>query len=60
MPPLFVFSLASRLRLLLPTYRRLFVVLSFADLGENTGTGTGLLPSSQGAVQRLVILDTDF
>ena len=57
---LFELSFAGRLGLLLATNRRLLVMFSFADLRKNTGTGTGLLPATQRAVQAFVLFDSDF
>jgi hypothetical protein len=56
---LFVLSLASRFRFLLAPYGRLLIVLSFAHLGKSTGTSAGFLETPQGALQALVIFDSD-
>ena len=57
---LFEFSFACSLGLLLAFHRRLFIMLSLADLSEDAGTGTRFLPSAQGAVQGFIVFDSDF
>ena len=57
---LFELALASSLRFLFALDRRLLVVLSFTELSENAGAGTGAFKSTQRAVQRLIVFNSDF
>ena len=52
--------LASSLRLLATLDTGTLIMLSLADLGENAGAGARTFEAPQRAVQRLIVLDSDF
>jgi len=52
--------LAGSLALLATLHAGALVVLSLADLGDDTGLGAATLKALQSAVQRLVLSDVNF
>jgi len=57
---LFIFAFSRSLGLLLAFYTGLFVMLPFAQLGEDAGFGALPLKSAKRAVKRLVFFYSDF
>ena len=55
-----IFALTSSFRFLLTLYRRLFVVLALANLGDNAVPGAGSLKTLKSRIQRFVFTNADF